>query len=71
MAQPKNKMLDCWCQKQEARTMIANLARMRIAKIRDELSRSIENLNNKLGLINEKEDSVSTINEYACWLEIR
>ena len=51
--------------------MIANLARIRIAKIRDELSRSIENLNNKLGLINEKEDSVSTINEYACWLEIR
>ena len=51
--------------------MIANLARMGIAKIRDELSRSIENLNNELGLINEKEDSVSTINEYACWLEIR
>ena len=71
MAQPKNKMLDCWCQKQEALTMAVEFSRMRIAKIRNDIGYSRKNLNNRLGLINEKGGYDSTTNEAICWLETK
>ena len=70
MAQPKNKMLDCWCQKQEALTMTAEFAIMRIAKIRNDLSYSRQDLNSKLGL-KEKEEITTYTSAYASWLEIK
>ena len=65
-------MLDCWCQKQEALTMTVEFARMRIAKIRNDLAYSTNGLNNKLGLISKKEEEDSlTVNGCVNWLEIK
>ena len=51
--------------------MAVEFAMMRIAKIRNDLSYSKKDLNNKLGLINEKGGFDSTTNEAICWLETK
>ena len=71
MAQPKFKMLDCWCQKQEALTMTVEFARMRVAKIRKDLAYSNQGLNKRLGLINENNENDSAVNACANWTKIK
>ena len=64
-------MLDWWCQKQEALTMIVEIARTRIAKIRNDLCYSTNGLNNKLGLISKKEEEYFESDKSVCWSEIK
>ena len=51
--------------------MTVEIARNRIAKIRNDLSYSRHDLNNKLGLNNEKEESANAMCTGANWLQIK
>ena len=51
--------------------MIVEIARTRIAKIRNDLCYSTNGLNNKLGLISKKEEDSLTVNGCVNWLEIK
>ena len=52
--------------------MTVEFARMRIAKIRNDLAYSTNGLNNKLGLISKKEEEDSlTVNGCVNWLELK
>ena len=51
--------------------MTVEFARMRIAKIRNDLAYSTNGLNNKLGLISKKEEDSLIINGCVNWLEIK
>ena len=50
--------------------MTVEFARARIAKIRNDLSYSRHDLNNELGLKNEKEENIISANTCANWLKI-
>lgn len=51
--------------------MTVEIAKMRIVKMRNDLSYSRNGLNNQLGLINEKENNNLAIDACANWLNIR
>ena len=51
--------------------MTVEIAKMRIVKMRNDLSYSRNGLNNQLGLINEKENNDLAIDACANWLNIR